>query len=366
MVSTIIFDISGHGYGHLAQIAPLVRLAIERKGSRSVIVRSLHAAKLVESFIGISGLRTVPPPPDPGLAMHSPVRVDVGATLRLYRELHEAMPRIVDREARRLERLGAALLISDVGHIGPAAAAQAEIPAFALCSLHWEELLATYLPDTSEVRRIRDGIIGAYEKAQAFLLAAPRHSVPRLSRVIPVGPMVRGRGRNMRELVLQRIGARRGTRLCYVTFGGIGGTRLHPCLPENTGWILILAGRMPHLIGGDRTVPASDLYGLDALDLIASCDLVLTKTGYGTFTECVAHGTPCAFLSRPDWPEARDLEEWIMATGLGMPVTASMLADGSWLEAAGRMQRARARPDMFTGAADALAVITRTCGPLIP
>ncbi len=366
MTSTIIFDISGHGYGHLAQIASLVRLVIERKGTRDVIVRSPHTAKLAESIVGVSGLRTVPPPPDPGLVMRSPTRVDVQATLRRYRDLHEAMPRVVEREARRLERLGAALLVSDVGHIGPAAAARAGIPSFAVCSLHWEEILAACLPDTSEVRRIREGILGAYEKAQAFLLAAPRRSVPRLSRVVPVGPMVRGRGRNMRELLLRRIGARPGTRLCYVTFGGIGGTQPRPRVPENEEWACIPAARSSCVSRGGRTVPASDLAGLDALDLIASCDLVLTKTGYGTFTECVAHGTPCAFLARPEWPEAHDLEEWITATGLGMPVTTSMLADGTWLKVAKHLRRSRPRPEIFTGAADALAIISRTCGSLFP
>ncbi len=365
MTSTIIFDISGHGYGHLAQIAPLVRLVIERKGVRDVIVRSPHDAERAERIIGVPGLRTVPPPPDPGLVMHGPVQVDVEATLRKYGELHEALPQVIENEARRLERLGAALLISDVGHVGPAAAARAGIPSFALCSLHWEEILAACLPDTPEVRRIRDGIVGAYDEARAFLLAAPRQSVPRLARVVPIGPMVRGRGRSMREFIRRQLGVRAGTRLCYVTFGGIGGTQPCPRLPGNEEWAWIFAGRMPHVLHAGRMFPGEKLTGLDALDLIASCDLVLTKTGYGTFMECVAHGTPCAFLSRPDWPEAADLEEWLTASGIGKPVTASMLVDGSWLEAARSLRRARPRPEIFTGALDALAVISRECGSLI-
>ncbi len=364
MGSTIIFDISGHGYGHLAQIAPLVRLAMERTGTRRVILRSAHNAELAERIVGVSGLRTVPPPPDPGLAMRGPVRADVRTTLRRYRELHDALPRILEHEARRLECLGAALLVSDVGYIGPAAAARAGIPSFALSSLHWEEILAAFLPDTAEVRRIRDGIVEAYGRAAAFLLAAPRRSVPRLDHVVPIGPLVRGRGRNMREFLLRRIGARPDTRLCYVSFGGIGGAHPMLKLPDARGWAWILADRMPRNLRGACAVSADEIAGLDALDLIASCDLVLTKTGYGTFTECVAHGTPCAFLSRPDWPEAHDLEEWISASGLGMPVTASMLSDGSWLEAAEGLRRSRPRPEIFTGAEDALAFITRTCGPL--
>ena len=169
----------------------------------------------------------------------------------------------------------------------------------------------------------------------------------------------------MREFIRRQLGVRAGTRLCYVTYGGIGGTQPCPRLPGNEEWAWIFAGRMPHVLHAGRMFPAEKLAGLDALDLIASCDLVLTKTGYGTFMECVAHGTPCAFLSRPDWPEAADLEEWLTASGIGKPVTASMLADGSWLAAARSLRRARPRPEIFTGALDALAVISRECDSLI-
>ncbi len=362
MSPTITFDISGHGYGHLAQIAPLVRLAIDRAGSESVIVRSRHDHELTQHILGVSGLRRASPPPDPGLVMRNPVQVDVEATLRCYRDLHEAFPRILEREARRLERLGTDLLVSDVGHVGPAAAARAGIPAFALCSLHWEEIVAAFLPDTSEVRRIRAGILEAYEMAQAFLLAAPRRSVPRLSRVVSIGPMVRGRGRDMRHDLLGRTDAAPDTRFCYVTFGGIGGNPPALKLPDRDGWIWITAGFTPRDTAASSVIPARELAGLDALDLIATCDLVLTKTGYGTFTECVAHGTPCAFLSRPDWPEAPDLEDWITTLGIGTPVTPRMLADGTWLDRALRPGRGRRQMDMFTGATDAFGILSQACG----
>jgi hypothetical protein len=38
-------------------------------------------------------------------------------------------------------------------------------------------------------------------------------------------------------------------------------------------------------------------------DLMASCDVVLTKPGHGILGECVAAGAPMACVERPDWPE---------------------------------------------------------------
>lgn len=46
------------------------------------------------------------------------------------------------------------------------------------------------------------------------------------------------------------------------------------------------------------------------LDLLASCDVVLTKTGYGTQTEVVVNQIPTLCIDREDWPEQSYLNMW--------------------------------------------------------
>ena len=63
-----------------------------------------------------------------------------------------------------------------------------------------------------------------------------------------------------------------------------------------------------------------DALVLDALkmpfsDILGSCDLLLTKPGYGSFTEAAGQGIPVLFLPRPGWPEAPCLERWLMENG---------------------------------------------------
>ena len=50
---------------------------------------------------------------------------------------------------------------------------------------------------------------------------------------------------------------------------------------------------------------------LEFTDLLASCDCVMTKSGYGTFVEATAAGTPLLFVARPDWPEEPCLAAWL-------------------------------------------------------
>ena len=50
---------------------------------------------------------------------------------------------------------------------------------------------------------------------------------------------------------------------------------------------------------------------MDFTDLVRSVDAVLTKPGYGTFTEAAFNGTPVLYVRRDDWPEQDCLIEWL-------------------------------------------------------
>ena len=55
--------------------------------------------------------------------------------------------------------------------------------------------------------------------------------------------------------------------------------------------------------------------GLPFIDVLASVDVVLTKPGYGTYTEAVCNGVPVLTIERPDWPETAVLNRWVQQYG---------------------------------------------------
>jgi UDP-N-acetylglucosamine:LPS N-acetylglucosamine transferase len=55
--------------------------------------------------------------------------------------------------------------------------------------------------------------------------------------------------------------------------------------------------------------------GLSFLDLLASCDVLITKVGYGSFVEATAHAVPVLYIDRPDWPETPYLTTWLCENG---------------------------------------------------
>ena len=64
-----------------------------------------------------------------------------------------------------------------------------------------------------------------------------------------------------------------------------------------------------------RDIVAQSSFGMDYIDLLASVDLVLTKTGYGTQVEAVVNRVPQLCIERPGWPEEPGLFAWCREHG---------------------------------------------------
>lgn len=63
-------------------------------------------------------------------------------------------------------------------------------------------------------------------------------------------------------------------------------------------------------------------------DLLASADALITKPGYGSFTEAACNGAPVLYVPRPDWPEQPYLLDWIALHGQARSLSAEHLESG--------------------------------------
>jgi hypothetical protein len=77
-----------------------------------------------------------------------------------------------------------------------------------------------------------------------------------------------------------------------------------------------------------RTIEAT---GLSFVDLLASCDALVTKPGYGSFVEAACNGVPVLYVPRGDWPEEGSLIAWIEQSGGCSPMTREQWDGGEFL-----------------------------------
>lgn len=302
--TTVVFDVSGHGFGHLGQAAPVIQALRARCPHCRIVLRSAHPASLLRDFLGCEVV-LAPPPPEATMVMHGPTSVDAAGSAEAHRRVCERWEEHVAREAARLAALKPTILVSDVSYLSLAAAKRLGIPAIALCSLNWADIYRAYCGTEAGASAVLETIEAAYAAADVFLQVEPHMPMDGLSNLRSIGPVARI-GHDRRRDLEAAADIPRGRKIVLVSLGGIpGGDGLD--LPQVPG-VHWLAGA--GVTGPVGTVTGAGALAMPFLDLLASSDAVITKVGYSTFVEAACNGTALVSAPRDDWPESPYLIAW--------------------------------------------------------
>jgi hypothetical protein len=304
MMQHLLVDISAHGFGHVAQTSAVLN-ALDCTDIR-LTIRSSATEKVLRERIR-HPFTLIPYQQDAGMLMHDALRVDVAASMRWYENFHASYAARKAQAARELEQLQPDLLFANVPYLSLDAAGETGVPAVALCSLNWADVFHTYCGALPGAGKIREQILHAYTQAAVFLQPTPSMDMHPAIHTRPIAPIT-ALGKRNPALLREQAGLPDHTRCVLVALGGLGmdyPLASWPCLP-GICWIFpegALTQRRPDFL------PAS-CFGLDYVDLLASCDVVITKTGYGTQTEAVVNQVPTLCIKRPGWPEEPNLPDW--------------------------------------------------------
>jgi hypothetical protein len=299
----LFVDISGHGYGHLAITAPVLNRLLEIAPDWRLTVRSALPHTLLAERIG-PPFTHLPAASDFGFRMIDALHIDRAASAAAYRQAHADYPQRLAAEIALLAELRPDRVLSNISDLPLAAAARLGIPADALCSLNWADLFAHYFGDEAWAAPIHQQLLAAYRSARAFLRITPGMAMPELANTVSIGALA-ARGQR-HDLGLA------GERCVLVALGGISHRLPIERWPRLPGvrWLVAAAWQCRH---PDALVAES--FGLSFTDLLCSVDAVLTKPGYGTFTEAACNGTPVLYQRRVDWPEQDCLIDWLEQHG---------------------------------------------------
>jgi hypothetical protein len=349
-MTRVLLDVSAHGFGHLAQSAPVVNDLAQRSPGLAVTVRAdlpVHVLgeRLAPAFRHITGRG------DPGLAMTDALSVDRSASLRRYRAFHADWDRDVAHEADWLAREGFDLVVADVPYRSLAAAARAGIPGVALCSLDWAGVFDHYLGDEPGAAAIHEQILAAYGDAAVFLQPEPHMPMTYLANRRPIGPITAPRMGGDPDLRQRLAGSRR---LGLVSLGGIPFALAPEHWPEDPDTLWVVPGAAAER--PDQADPAK--LGILPLELLDAANVVVTKPGYATFVEAAARGVDVLYLPRGDWPEEPFLMDWIHRHARAAALPRKALEAGDFAEHWHGLQAQPAPPaPECHGAAEAAGVL---------
>ena len=298
----LVVSISGHGFGHVAQTAPILNLLHRRMPQLRLTVRSAVPLKHLRSRIGVP-FTHLPSEGDIGMVMSSALDICAEDSRAAYRAFHANWDTRVADESRLLRELGADMVLSNVGYLALAGAQRAGIQNAALCSLNWADIYRHYCGNDAIAAQIQS----CYAKADAFLRATPGMAMADLPNVVPVAPIA-AVGKNRRDELNRHMKLSDNAKLVLVSLGGISGR-----LPIER-WPRI--GGVRWLVQGNWQVEHPDAIVIESLpmnfsELLASSDALICKPGYGSFVESACSGLPVLYVSRADWPESPVLISWL-------------------------------------------------------
>lgn len=341
---TLYVAITYHGYGHIAQTAPVVNALCARRPDLRVVVESAAPRAVLSKHFHVS-FDHVECGTDFGMVMHDSLNVDAPASHARYLAQLVGWEDAIEASLNRLRRQRPSLLLGNVPYIPLLAARRYGCPAIALCSLNWAEIYLPYCASSQGAAEVHAHLLEAYASAHAFIRPAPSMPMASLANGLGVGPIARI-GRRDPAHLKACLGLAAGTRVVAVFMGGVPTPLPLARWPRTEG--------VHWLVGGSDCPERPDMTPLDRpgvpyIDVVTSCDALITKPGYGGFTEAACNAIPVLYVERDGWPESPHLVDWLTRHARCLALDRAALTTGAVMARLRQLWAMPSRPAVSPG-----------------
>ena len=322
--------ISGHGFGHAAQVVPVLNALHRLVPGLRVFLRTAVPPSFFKDRL-FPPWDVSPVQQDVGCVQNGPLRIDVEATWQEHHRFHSSWEERLRTELEAMRAAGPNVVLADTPYLALAAGKAAAIPTIALASLTWDLVLSQYVaPSSIDSRTILQSIRQAYGEADLALRINPAPKMESFQRVIDIGPIAEP-APSARERLTEFLELAPGEQTVLVGFGGIPLDSLpFNRLEQLTGYRFIFDGWIP---SESRRFVAATSLPFSFRTLMASVDIIMTKPGYGTLVEAVALQIPMVYVRRYNFADEQPLVDYLHRYGRGVELSMSDFTQGRWLPA---------------------------------
>lgn len=332
-------SISGHGFGHAAQVAPVLNALGRLVPDLRVVLRTTVPESFFRTRLTIP-YDYRPAQQDIGCLQRGPLHIDVPGTWQALTALHATWDTRVEAEAELMTALSPALCLSDISYLAFAAAHRAGIPSLALASLAWDEIMERYVEIGQPAQESHEHIIAhmrrCYGHAAGLIRVAPAmplRAFPAPHNVGAIVEPIQAETQRLRAL----IHAQADEQIVLVGFGGISLTSLpYAQMEQMEGYRFLVDGDLPQAFTRLHSVQH---LGLRFMTLLASCDLVMTKPGYSTVVEAVDKRKPILYVRRYTFGDEQSIVDYLHEHGRGAELSLADFERGAWRPALDQLTR---------------------------
>lgn len=331
---TLVFYISGHGFGHASRDVEVIHAIAESRPGLRVIARTA----VPSSFFDVSArvaIEVQPLSTDPGVVQIDSIRIDEDATAREATAFYRDFDRRAGAEAQILAELEADLVVGDVPPLAFAAAARAGVPSVLLANFTWDWIYEGYPAIPADHAFVLELIRRAHATCTVALRLPFHGGFAGVHRVIDI-PLIARRSARDPEETRRQLGIQPGRLMVLVSFSRYGiALPLRQLADERRLTLLVTdhEGEDP-AHNGDALIRMAPqgltASGLRYEDLVAAAHVVVSKPGYGIIAECIANGAALLYTSRGRFVEQDLLVREMPGVLRCRPIATDDLLEGRW------------------------------------
>lgn len=368
----IAYYITAHGYGHGTRSCDVLRALHRLAPEQPVVVTTdLPRDFLRSRLAGCDNLTFRPGAFDVGLFQKDSIRSDLSRTLEKLEELYAREEQLIEQERHFIETSGAGLVVADIPAVPLDAAQRAGIPNIAIGNFSWDWIYEAYIPDNPRWAFFAEKFRAVYEKTDLLLrlpFAPPMEQFPRRRDVPLLATPGRSRREEIRDSGVPTFDIRHSTPDTDKPWVLLSFTSLN--LTRQSLENIRLHSDYEFFCVQPMEFPGSCIHSVDRhkvpfADILASCDIVISKPGFGLVSECIANRKPLIYSDRGDFAEYPYLVEGIERYLRNVHLPSGQLYAGDFFQCLEKIKSApepSARP--ASGGAEMIAqeLLSRSAG----
>ena len=165
---TLLFYISGHGFGHASRQVEILRALVGREPRARIVIRSAVNPDLLRRTLDVPFLLE-PGPCDTGIVQRTSIEHDDDATVLEAIQFYERYEERIAAEAGRATAFVPSLIVGDIPPIAFEVASRLGVPGIAIGNFTWDWIYQTHPGMTGRAPWIPGVIRASYQKARHAL-----------------------------------------------------------------------------------------------------------------------------------------------------------------------------------------------------
>ena len=326
-MTNICFYISDYGYGHASRDIAIVRKILNESNDVKIFVKTSGPFHFVRRSLPQKNVGVIRAKNDVGVVFkENSVSVDRERTKKMLDEWMASWGEYIQNEKRFCESQKIDLILSDIVPQSFIVADELDIPGIAISNFTWHYIFYNLFGDISATERIKE----AYQCADIALVLPFNEEMNIFRKKKEISLVSRERTMDRHDM-RKKCGVSDDELLVYL---GVG-ISFDPSFMSSMKKIAM--PNVKFLVSSNAELPFENVIKIpnnetETQNYIGMCDLVVSKTGYGTVSEAVKAGIPMFLLKREGFKEDELIGNKVEKLGIGRVISEKSFLDGDWIE----------------------------------